>query len=381
MKNRRPEHFKFIATTFKGLEKVLEKELREAGASKTRRLIRAVEFYGDLPMLYKTNMQIATAIRILRPVAHLRNVKSVAALYNKMYEIPWEKFFHSRKRIYFHVSGTLDTIPDTRFVSQKTKDAVVDRFRDLYGNRPDVDKETPQVVINLHLFKNQISVSLDASGTPLFKRGYREVAGEAPLNEVLAAGLLRLARWRGDSHLYDPMTGSGTLPVEAALLAADIPPNLHREDFGFMHWHGFRPALLERVREELRNRIRQPSPLLRIIGSDRDKNMIDVARRNARKAGVDGWIEWEVKDFFDTRKIPGDVTLIFNPPYDKRLPLKSRQSFYEKTARHLQEAFRWSTAWIVSPENWQKYFRRKPVASYRLYNGPLPVVFSGFRLD
>jgi len=381
MKYQRDGTYRMIATTFKGLEKVLARELKETGASRVRPLVRAVEFHGNDEMLYRANLQLATALRILKPVAHLRNIKSVAALYNKVYDIPWEKLFHSRKSIYFNISGMLDTIPDTRFVSQKSKDAIVDRFRDLYGNRPDVDKENPDVVINLHLFKNQMTVSLDASGSPLFKRGYREGTGEAPLNEVLAAGLLRLARWRGDSHLIDPMTGSGTIPVEAALMAAHIPPNLHREKFSFMHWHGFKPWLLENIKKELRGQIRRPTELLRIIGYDRDPAMIEIARRNAENAGVSEYIEWDVKDFFETRKIPGAVTLIFNPPYDKRLPLKNREQFYQKTAGHLQDAFRWSEAWIVSPDKWHKYFRRKPIATYHLYNGKIPVIFSGFSLE
>jgi len=381
VKTKREEPFKMVATTFKGLEKVLAREIRELGGQKVRPLVRAVEFYGDTPLLYKTNLAAATALRILKPTAHLRNIRSVAVLYNKIYEIPWETFFHSRKRLWFNVSGMLDTIPDTLFVSQKTKDAIVDRFRDRFGHRPDVDKENPEVVINLHLFRNQITVSLDASGVPLFKRGYRTGAGEAPLNEVMAAGLVRLAKWRNDTHLIDPMTGSGTIPIEAALLASRTAPNLGRSFFSFMHWRDFRPRLLEEIQKELESRRVRPVEFLRIAGYDRDPAMIDIARQNAREAGVDEFVDWEVKNFFETRKIPGPVTLIFNPPYDKRLGLKSREGFYRRMAAHLNDAYRWATAWILSPGDLSSYMGRKPLARYRLLNGKIPVTFAGYSLD
>ncbi len=374
------ENFKMIATTFKGLERVLKREVLELGGQKPRELIRAVEFYGDKGFMYKANMKLATAIRILKPIAHLRNIKSVAALYNKVYDVPWEKFFHSRKRIYFHVSGELDTIPNTRFISQKVKDAVVDRFRDRYGNRPDVDKDKPEIIINLHLFRNQISISLDSSGNPLFKRGYREETGFAPLNEVLAAGLIRLARWNGDTHLIDPMTGSGTIPIEGALLAANIPPNIYRDEFAFMHWHGFDKDLYNLIRKSLLDRIKEPTDLIEIIGYDNNPAMIEKALKNAKNAGVEDFVRLEVKDFFDTRKIPGPVTLLFNPPYDKRLPVKNREEFYRKIVRHLNENFRWSNAWLLTPEPLQKYFAKKPIASYKLINGKIPVFFAGYEL-
>jgi putative N6-adenine-specific DNA methylase len=377
---KKGENFKIIATTFKGLEKVLKREVMELGGQNPRELVRAVEFYGDDGFIYKANLKLSTAIRILKPIAHLRNIKSVATLYNKIYEIPWEKFFYSRKRIYFNVSGVLDTIPDTRFVSQKTKDALVDRFRDRFGHRPDIDKENPEVVVNLHLFRNQIAVSLDSSGKPLFKRGYREQTGFAPLNEVLAAGLLRLARWNDDTHLIDPMTGSGTIPIEAALMAANIPPNIYRDEFAFMHWHGFDKDLYNLIRKSLLDRIKEPTELVQIIGYDKDPEMIATARKNAEKAGVDAFVRLEVKDFFDTRKIPGPVTLIFNPPYDKRLHVRNRDEFYQKIANHLNEAFPWTKAWLLTPENIQKYFGRKPMATYKLINGKIPVNFTGFEL-
>ncbi len=377
---RKNDNFKIIATTFKGLEHVLRKEILQLGGQKPRALIRAVEFYGDLGFLYKANLKLSTALRILRPITHLRNIKSVASLYNKILDIPWESYFHSKKRIYFHVSGELNSIPNTRFVSQKTKDAIADRFMSKYGNRPDVDKTNPEVVINLHLFRDQISVSLDSSGEPLFKRGYRTATGFAPLNEVLAAGIVRLTGWQNDSHLIDLMTGSGTIPIEAALMAAQIPPNIYRENFAFMHWHDFNEELYNLIRESLLKRIREPNGLIKIIGYDKNPGMIEIAKNNARKAGIDDFIEWEVADFFDTRKIPGPVTLIFNPPYDKRLSLQNRENFFNKIARHLNEAYPFSEAWILAPEKFQKYLKKKPKAFFSLMNGKIPVFLSGFEL-
>ncbi len=376
-----PENFKMIATTFKGLEKVLHREVAQLGGQKPKALIRAVEFYGDKGFLYKANLKLSTAVRILKPIAHLRNIKTVASLYNKIYDIPWEKFFHSRKRIFFNVSGELNSIPHTHFISQKVKDAIADRFRNRFGNRPDVDKTHPQVVVNLHLFKDQIAVSLDASGSPLFKRGYREQTGYAPLNEVMAAGLIRLARWNGDTHLIDPMTGSGTIPIEGALQAADIPPNIFREEFAFMHWHDFDPDLYRTIRKSLLDRIKEPSDLIKIIGYDNNPEMIKIARKNAENAGVDAFVELETKDFFDTRKIPGPVTLLFNPPYDKRLSVKNKETFYNKIVAHLNEKFPLSKVWLLTPEPLNRFFGKKPMASFKLTNGKIPVFFAGYETD
>ena len=373
-------NFKMIATTFKGLEKVLVKEVLELGGQKPRTLIRAVEFYGDLGFLYKANLKLRTALRVLRPIAHLRNIKSVASLYNKMYEIPWEKYFDARQSVAFHVSGMLDSIPHTKFVSQKTKDALVDRFRDQSGKRPDVKKDA-LIHINLHLFHDQISVSLDSSGAPLFKRGYREETGMAPINEVLAAGIIRLAGWNGDTHFIDPMTGSGTFPIEAALMASNIPPGIFKEDFSFMHWKDFDEQLYQLIRESVLKKVKEPFELIKIIGYDKDPAMIEIARQNATRASVDELITFETKDFFKTSKIPGPVTLVFNPPYDKRLSLQQKEKFYKRLAQHLEENYRWTDVWIISPEKIQKFFRRKPIAQYALYNGKIPVWLTGLRIE
>ncbi len=379
MKKKIPEgNFKIIATTFKGLEEVLASEVLELGGMQPRKLVRAVEFYGDTGFLYKANLKLQTAVRILKPIAHLRNIKTVASLYNKMYEIPWEKYFHVSKRVSFHISGMLDTIPHSRFVSQKTKDALVDRFRDKTGQRPDVSREA-EIHINLHLFRDQISVSLDSSGEPLFKRGYRKETGEAPLNEVLAAGIIRLTGWNGDSHFIDPMTGSGTFPIEAALLAAHIPPGIFREEFAFMHWRDFDKDLYEIIRKSVLQKVKEPSELIRIKAYDKNPEMIQLARKNAENAGVDDFIEFEVKDFFETKKIPGPVTLIFNPPYDKRLGIQNKKNFYAKLATTLKENYPWTDVWILSPERIEKYLKLKPFKKFQLYNGKIPVWLTGFK--
>ncbi len=371
---------KIVATTFKGLEDVLAREIKETGGKSVRKLVRAVEFYGDKALLYKANMKLSTALRILLPVAHWRNIKSVSSLYNKAYEFPWENYFHSRKSIFFHFSGELDTIPHSKFVSQKVKDAIADRFRDRFGHRPDIDKENPQIRINLHLFRDQITVSLDSSGDPLFKRGYREDTGPAPLNEVLAAGLVKLTKWHGETHLIDPMCGSGTILIEAVMQSMHIPPNLNR-DFSFMHWKNFDESVYKHTKEQLKEHIRTAYDIIQVAGYDKDAAAVEKARQNAVNAGVDKYIRFEHTDFFETRKIPGPVTLIFNPPYDKRLSLVSREKFYKKMAGHLKENYKWAVAWMITPERMDKYFHKKPVRSYRLMNGKIPVWFSGFNLD
>ncbi|NPA46115.1 MAG: class I SAM-dependent RNA methyltransferase [Chlorobi bacterium] len=375
------ENFKIIATTFKGLEQTLAEEVRELGGQRPKTLVRAVSFYGDMGFLYKANLKLSTALRILRPIAHLRNIKSVAVLYNKIYDIPWEEYFDADKTVFFHVSGRLDGIPHTHFVSQKVKDALVDRFRDRTGRRPRVDNREAQIHINLHMFRDQMSVALDSSGDPLFKRGYRKATGKAPLNEVLAAGLIRLAGWKGDRHLIDPMCGSGTIPIEAALQAMQVPPGIFRESFSFMHWKDFDAELYEHIRQAMLKRVREPFEMIKILGYDKDGRMIDKARMNAEAAGVDDFVRFEQKDFFRTEKIPGPVTLIFNPPYDQRLSLRDKEDFFRRVAAHLKEHYRWSTVWILSDIPLGRYFGRRPFRTYKLVNGKIDVFFSGFNIE
>ncbi len=374
------DSFKIIVTTLKGLEGVLEHEIRRMGVRRTRRLVRAVELYGDKALIYELNLRLATALRILKPVAHLRNLKSVAAIYNKIYDLPWEQWFFSRKRIFFHVSGQLDTVSHTHFVSQKVKDAIADRFHDRFGHRPDVRKEGAEIRINLHLFRDQMTVSLDSSGEPLFKRGYRQETGPAPVNEVLAAGLIRLARWEGDTHLIDPMCGSGTIPIEGALLAKNIPPGIFREEFSFMHWNDYDDVLFNKIKETLSEKIKRPFELIKIIGYDRDAHVLEAAKRNAAHAKVDDYVICEAKDFFDTKKIPGPVKLIFNPPYDRRLTLPVREKFYRRIQEHLTLAYPLSEVWILTADPPHRLFPgMKPVRVYSLMNGKIPVYFSGFK--
>ncbi len=375
------ENFKMIATTFKGLEKVLAREVQELGGQRPRPLVRAVEFYGDKGFMYKANLRLATALRILKPIAHLRNIRSVAALYDKIKAIPWEAYFDVNKTVYFHISGRLDTLPHTHFVSQKAKDALADRFREVTGYRPSVSKDNPDIRIDLHLFRDQISVSLDASGDPLFKRGYRTATGPAPLNEVLAAGMLRLARWKGQTHLIDPMCGSGTIPIEGALLAANIPPGIFREKFAFMQWKDFDPALFAQIRDAVMKHVREPLEIIRIIGYDKEAYLVEKALKNLASAGVDQFVSCEAKDFFLTRKIPGPVTMLFNPPYDRRLPVDDRDKFYRRIARHLEDNYQRAEVWIVSEHSFDRYFKRRPFRKFHLMNGKIPVTFAGYKMD
>ncbi len=375
------ENFKMIATTFKGLEKVLAREVQELGGQRPRPLVRAVEFYGDRGFMYKANLRLATALRILKPLAHLRNIKSVAALYDKIKAIPWEAYFDAGRTVYFHISGRLDTLPHTHFVSQKAKDALADRFREITGYRPSVSKENPDVRIDLHLFRDQISVSLDASGEPLFKRGYRTATGPAPINEVLAAGLLRLAGWKGQTHLLDPMCGSGTIPIEGALMAANIPPGIFREKFGFMQWKDFDADLYAHIRNAVLKHVREPLEIIRIMGYDKEPYMVEKAMKNLQSAGVEQFVHCEAKDFFRTRKIPGPVTMVFNPPYDRRLPVARRDEFYRRIVRHLEENYQRAEVWIISEQSFDPYFNRRPFRRFQLMNGKIPVTFAGYKMD
>ena len=273
---------KFVAKTLFGLEKVLAEELAILGAKSISQANRAVLFEGDIRLLYRVNYMLRTALSVLMPVKEFW-IKSADDLYRKCMQIEWDN--------YMDVGNTFSVTPvvqsqifnHTGYAGLRLKDAVADYFRKLSGKRPSVDNENPDILINLHISNDKVTVSLDSSLIPLFKRGYRKEQAAAPLNEVLAAGMLLISGWNGSKDLIDPMCGSGTIPIEAGLIACNVPAGRFRKSFGFQKWKGYDPEIFRVTREEGDSGIRK-SPV-RISGYDISEIAVKQAVKNVGSAG------------------------------------------------------------------------------------------------
>lgn len=366
-----------IAKTFFGLETVLARELRQLGARDVKPLKRAVSFTGDLGFIYKSNLWSATALRILRPIANF-NVHSQDDLYHNMTQIPWEELFGIEKNILIDAVVHSDTFSNSHYAALRAKDAVVDRFTKKYKRRPSIDKENPQVVISIHLIRNRCEVFLDSSGRSLHRRGYREAVGPAPINEVLAAGLIRLSGWGGHQTLYDPMCGSGTILTEAAILADNIPANIYRKDFSFMHWRDYDEELHAVIEESALNKANPSS--CKIIGSDADRSMLTKANINIEKALFQDRINVWHQDFIGSTKPEENGMLIFNPPYDKKLTSDNFR-LYQEIGDTLKQGYDGWTAWFISSDlEALKYLGLRTKSKIKMYNGKLECRYVGLEM-
>ena len=368
----------FVAKTVSGLEEVLEKELIALGAAETRRLTRAVEFKGDKELLYKVNYCSFTALRILVPVLEFVVIEQ-EDLYNNLVRMPWERWLDPRGTIAVDAVISNSVFTNSLFVAQRSKDAVADRIREVHNDRPSVDLEDPTLRISIHIRSSTCTVSLDSSGNTLHKRGYRKRAGDAPVSEVLAAGLLRLAGWEPSIPLYDPMCGSGTILIEAALMATRTPAGKFRKDFGLMKWKDFDSSLWDKVRNDADALI--ISPEVKITGADSSLRAIDGAKMNLRYSGTEGMIGLNKAGFHQTRPPYEKGMIVTNPPYDERLKLDDSVAFYRSmgdTLKHLYGGYR---AWIISADlEAMKFVGLKPVKKFKVFNGPLECRFMGYEI-
>lgn len=366
-----------VAKTFFGLETVLANELRQLGARDVKILKRAVSFTGDLGFIYKSNLWASTALRILRPVASF-DVRSQDDFYRNMANIPWEDLFDVKKT--FLVDGVVhsDLFSNSHFATLRAKDAVVDRFMRSIKRRPSIDKENPNVVVSIHMIRNRCEVFLDSGGRSLHRRGYRDAVGPAPINEVLAAGLIRLSGWQGHQPLYDPMCGSGTLLTEAAIFADNIPANIYRKEFSFMHWKDY-DADLHAVIEESALKRAKPSSV-KILGSDADLSMLTKARINIEKALFQDRIKiWE-ENFIGSTKPEENGLLIFNPPYDQKLASDNIR-LYKEIGDTLKQGYDgWSSWFITSDLDALKHLGLRTKSKIKLYNGKLECRLVGLDL-
>jgi putative N6-adenine-specific DNA methylase len=363
------ENFKMVAKTFFGFEEILAKELLQLGAQQIKPGNRMVSFVGDLGFLYKANLCLRTALKILKPI-HTARVQDEDALYQLFYDFPWEDFLDVDSKFVIDsvVHGTLFT--HSQFASQKAKDGLVDQFRDRYNERPSVDLNRPDFRINLHIQEDFCTVSLDSSGASLHHRGYRTATNIAPLNEVLAAGLIQLSGWKGNTDFLDPMCGSGTIVIEAAMFASNIPANINRKQFAFEKWTDWDADLFEKIQESQLKRIKNPG--IQIKGSDKAPSAIEKATINVENANLSEFITLEKKDFFQIDKeTSGPLHLLTNPPYGERLE-GDMNALYQGIGDAFKQSFPNTQAWLIS-SNMEalKCVGLRPSRKIKLFNGKL----------
>jgi len=375
------DKFELTASTLFGLENVLADELKDLGAEGVEVSNRAVKFLADNELLYKANVQLRTALRILKPIASFK-ARDQYALYKNIKRIKWEKYLNLETTFLIKPVVFSQHFKHSKFAAQVCKDAIVDRFRDQFNKRPSVSLDHPDVPINLHISGDKITVSLDSSGAPLNQRGYRKSGGDAPLNEVLAAGMVKLSGWDAKSTFIDPMCGSGTLLIEAGLLALNIPPNVNRKEFPFMKWPDFDRKLWKEVVTDVKSKILSPEQVkIKIIGSDIKLQQLELTQKNVLHAGLSKLIKLRNKSFAEFI-VPGSKgKVVFNPPYGERLRLKQIEAFYAEMGSVLKNKWAGYDAWILSCNDFaNKSIGLKPAKKIRLYNGQLDCRFLNFPL-
>jgi len=372
------ENFKMIAKTFFGFEEILAKELQLLGAQDVEIGTRAVSFKGDKGFMYKANLSLRTALKILKPIYHFRAFND-QSLYKGIQGIDWSKYLNANQTFVIDSTIHSDHFKHSQFVSQKAKDAIVDQFRDKTGQRPSIDKDFPDLRINIHIDRDQCSVSLDTSGASLHQRGYRVLTNIAPINEVLAAGMLLLSGWNGESDFLDPMCGSGTILAEAAMIACNIPANINRKEFAFEKWNDWDNDLFDQIIDALMKRTRDFRYTMK--GYDKAPSAVSKAIDNIRNANLDEFITIEQKNFFDTKKeTSGPLHMVFNPPYGERLDI-DLERFYREMGDTMKQNYPGTHAWFITANlEALKFVGLKPSRKIKLFNGSLEARFVKYEM-
>jgi putative N6-adenine-specific DNA methylase len=343
------QNFKMVATTLFGLEEVLAKELRDLGAQEVVVGVRSVSFKGDKGFLYKTNISLRTAVRILKPIRKFK-VRSEKDLYESLQKIKWEQFLAVDGT--FSIGSVVNSsffTTNSHYISLKSKDAIADYYRHKYSKRPNVDLKYPDVKVHVHIKDDFCTVSLDSSGDSLHKRGYRSSTNIAPINEVLAAGLVLLSGYTGEGNFIDPMCGSGTILIEAAMIACRIPANINRKHFAFENWPDYDEDLYFLIQDSLLNKI--SSPHYKIMGFDKAPSAVQKAKENIENANLTDFVGVHHVNFFNSRKeVFGDTTILFNPPYGERLELTDLEGFYKNIGDTLKSGYPDSTVWFITSD-------------------------------
>lgn len=363
------ENFKMIAKTLFGFEEILAKELQQLGAQNVEIGTRMVSFVGDKGFMYKANLALRTALKILKPIYNFRAFNE-ASLYKGIQGIDWSKYMNSNQTFVIDTTVHSDNFKHSQFVAQKCKDAIVDQFKEKFGSRPSIDKDYPDVRINIHIDRDQCSVSLDSSGSSLHQRGYKTATNIAPINEVLAAGMLLLSGWDGSCDFMDPMCGSGTILAEAAMIACNIPPNINRKEFAFEKWNDWDNDLFDQIMDSLMKKVKEFH--YTITGYDKAPSAVMKAKDNIRNANLDEYVKISERNFFDTEKEnQGPLHMVFNPPYGERLDIHLER-FYREVGDTLKQSYPNTNAWFITANlEALKYVGLKPSRKIKLFNGKL----------
>ncbi|GIZ14079.1 THUMP domain-containing class I SAM-dependent RNA methyltransferase [Capnocytophaga catalasegens] len=364
------QNYKMIAKTFYGFEAILEKELKNLGAMNVEKGVRSVSFEGDKGFMYKANLCLRTALKILKPIISFR-IRNEKDYYNEIYNYPWQEVFLPSQTFAIEVTLASETFKHSQYMAHRAKDAIVDKFRQLYNKRPNIDILHPDYQLHIHIDKNdQVHISLDSSGASLHHRGYRSATNIAPINEVLAAGILLLSGWQGQCDFLDPMCGSGTFLIEAAMIACNIPANLNRREFAFEKWKDYDVDLFEVIFDS--SLAKSKEFYFQIIGYDKAPSAVEKAKENVKNARLSQYINVKNEDFFKTQKnSENKLHLVTNPPYGERLSIDV-PSFYKNIGDVLKKNYPNTEAWLItSSEDAIKNIGLRPSRKIKLFNGKL----------
>jgi len=358
-----------VAKTFFGFEEILAKEVQQLGGQDVQTGTRVVTFSGDKGFMYKANLSLRTALKILKPIKWFK-VFNDKSLYDGISSIDWSQFMNEKQTFVVDVTLYSEAFNNSQFVALKTKDAIVDQFREKTGVRPSIDKDFPDLRIHIHLDRDQCTVSLDTSGESLHQRGYRSATNIAPINEVLAAGMLILSGWDGTSHFLDPMCGSGTILAEAAMIACNIPANINRKEFAFEKWNDWDNDLFDQIIDSLMKKTREFHYTIK--GFDKAPSAVRKAQDNIQNANLDDYVTIEQKDFFETEKqTEGPLHMVFNPPYGERLDI-DMERFYREIGDTFKQSYPNTQAWFITANlEALKFVGLKPSRKIKLFNGKL----------
>lgn len=371
-------NFKMLAKTMFGFEPLLAKELQNLGAIDVKEGVRSVAFYGDIGFMYKANLSLRTAIKILKPFKSFK-IYSEEDLYKEISKIDWEKYLSATDSLAIDATVHSERFTHSKYVALKSKDAIVDQFREKFGKRPDIDLEHPTIRLNIHIEKEFCTVSLDSSGQSLHKRGYRLSTNIAPINEVLAAGMLLHSGWNGQCDFMDPMCGSGTILIEAAMIACNIPPNLNRKEFGFERWKDWDENLFEKIQSSVLSKVRDFHFSMK--GYDTLLSAVYKANENVKNANLSEFIKIEQQDFFESEKqTERHLHMVFNPPYGERLEV-DMPVFYKGIGDTLKQNYPDTNAWFITSNlEALKFVGLKPSRKIKLFNGALESRFVKYEI-
>jgi putative N6-adenine-specific DNA methylase len=367
---------KFHAKTLKGLEPLLAEELKSLGASSTDIVNRGVTFYGGRALMYRVNLASRLALRVLLPLMQFE-ASDTDTLYRRVKRYDWSQYLDNKMTFAIDAVVYSPVFRNSHYVMQKVKDAIVDRFREKTHLRPSINRDSPDLLIHVHISGRWVTLSLDSSGDSLHKRGYRSGRFEAPLNEVLAAGMIMLSGWKGSTPFLDPMCGSGTLAIEAALMAASIPPGIFRKHYGFENWKDFDRELLEHVAGKLGKESDVHVP---IVASDVDPEAVALTRRHVKQMDLENIITVKQGDFTQAEGSDRESTLIMNPPYGERIKTENIEALYAAIGSTLKHKFPGSDAWLLSAS--KKALGQvglKPSGKQVLFNGSLECIYVHYK--